>query len=201
LIRASTAAPYFFGPERIAVASGVEPGVFVDGGASPYNDPSIPLLMLASISAFGLRWPLAEDKLLLVSIGTGAFRTTVAARGLSRRPAGAFAVDALVGLIGDCQAASQTLLQWMGRSTSPWRLNSELGTLADDHLAGRPLFAYQRYDIRLERAWLADALGVAVDDSELQMLRRLDEPRAMPRLFELAQAAARKQVRAQHFGL
>ena len=35
LIRASTAAPYFFGPERIAIASGIEPGVFVDGAVRP----------------------------------------------------------------------------------------------------------------------------------------------------------------------
>jgi patatin-like phospholipase/acyl hydrolase len=69
LIRASTAAPFYFGPERIAINS-LDTGIFIDGGVTPFNNPAIALLMLATMDAYGLRWPLSPDGLLLVSIGT-----------------------------------------------------------------------------------------------------------------------------------
>lgn len=49
LLRASTAATYFFRPHKITIADDQPPGLFVDGGVSPFNDPSLLLLMAASI--------------------------------------------------------------------------------------------------------------------------------------------------------
>src|SRR4029077_7955917 len=72
-ILASTAAPTFFRPEFIKVA-GQERGAFVDGGASPHNDPALHLLMLASLKGYNIGWPLGHERLLLASVGTGFFR-------------------------------------------------------------------------------------------------------------------------------
>jgi len=94
------------------------------------------MLMLATMAAFGRKWRLSKDELFLISIGTGAFRTTIAARGLQRKPAGKFALDTLMGLIGDCQVASHTMLQWLSHSPMPWVINSEIGDLQGDHIAG-----------------------------------------------------------------
>ncbi|HKK73083.1 MAG TPA: patatin-like phospholipase family protein, partial [Candidatus Krumholzibacteria bacterium] len=46
LVRASTAAPYYFDPEHIEVAEG-EVGLFIDGGVSPHDNPALQLLLLA----------------------------------------------------------------------------------------------------------------------------------------------------------
>jgi predicted acylesterase/phospholipase RssA len=74
LVRASTAAPIYFPPEVIEC----EPGnpkksfVFVDGGVTPYNNPAFVLYRFATEPAFNLNWERGEDKLLLISVGTGA---------------------------------------------------------------------------------------------------------------------------------
>jgi uncharacterized protein len=74
LVRASTAAPIYFPPEVIEC----EPGnpkksfVFVDGGVTPYNNPAFLLYRFATDPAFNLEWPKGEDKLFLISVGTGA---------------------------------------------------------------------------------------------------------------------------------
>ena len=55
LVRASTAAPYFFEPQEIAIVPGRPPGLFVDGGITPHNNPALALLQLATIPAYGYR--------------------------------------------------------------------------------------------------------------------------------------------------
>src|SRR5579871_700388 len=69
LVRASTAAPTFFPPEVIPI--GDNPFVFVDGGVTMYNNPALQLFLMATAGPYNLRWPVGEDKLLLVSVGTG----------------------------------------------------------------------------------------------------------------------------------
>ena len=74
LVRASTAAPVYFPPEVI----GVDPDderktfVFVDGGITPYNNPAFLLYRFATDPAYNLQWETGEDRMLLISVGTGA---------------------------------------------------------------------------------------------------------------------------------
>jgi len=198
LIRASTAAPYYFGPERVPIETGAISGVFVDGGVTPYNNPSIPLLMLATMGPFGLRWKLARDNLLFISIGTGSFRARISPRDIELKPAGKFALDTLLGLVGDCQVASNTLMQWLSYSPDPWIINSEIGDLREEYLAGVPMLTYQRYDIWMERDWLRTNLGLNASDKDVARLRRMDDPANMPELFRLGREAAATQVQPQH---
>jgi hypothetical protein len=70
LIRASTAAPTYFDPESLPIGDNIRHGLFIDGGVSPYNNPTIALLMLSQLKAFKLCWPANPDDLKIVSIGT-----------------------------------------------------------------------------------------------------------------------------------
>ena len=69
LVRASTAAPTYFPPETIQV--GEHRFVFVDGGVTMYNNPAFQLFLMATVEPYSVCWPTGEDKMLLVSIGTG----------------------------------------------------------------------------------------------------------------------------------
>ena len=71
-LRASTAAPTYFVPQKLNVGPG-ETGVFVDGGASMANNPALQLFLVATLKGFPFRWPIGEDRLLLVSLGTGVW--------------------------------------------------------------------------------------------------------------------------------
>src|SRR5438876_2073702 len=69
LVRASTAAPTYFPPEVVKV--GQKEFIFVDGGITMYNNPSFQAFVMATVEPYNLNWPAGEDKILLVSVGTG----------------------------------------------------------------------------------------------------------------------------------
>lgn len=197
LIRASTAAPHYFAPEPIEILPGAPPGLFVDGGVSPYNNPALLLAMVATVPAYGFGWPWGAEHLSLISIGTGAFRSRLDAAKARRMSSTVLAVRALGGLIGDVQVETLAVLQWLGRTNTPWTINSEIGDLSD---APRPppLFSFARYDMRLERDWLAETLGVRLGERDITRLRRLDDAAAMPMAYEIATEAAARFVLPEH---
>jgi uncharacterized protein len=197
LIRASTAAPTFFAPEHIEVARGVS-GTFVDGGVSPHKNPALLLFMLATLGGYGFRWPTGDDRLMLLSLGTGQRPMTAAALPPRGAPSVALAALALHSVIEDCSWLGQAMLQWLGTSPAPWRIDSEVGDLAGDRLGERSALFYQRYDLIFSPDWLAEKLGIAVGERELAELSRMDHPELAARLLELGRAAARRQISAEH---
>jgi uncharacterized protein len=73
IVRASTAAPVFFVPEVIQWDSN-DPSktfTFVDGGMTPYNNPAFLMYRMCTSEPYHVNWPTGEDKLLVVSVGTG----------------------------------------------------------------------------------------------------------------------------------
>lgn len=192
VIRASTAAPYFFGPERIPISADVT-GSFIDGGISPYNSPTIPLLMLGTMQRYGLSWPVGPENLSMISIGTGSHAVKVRE---AWSPALKFAAETLGGLIADCQATSLMLMQWLSDPEQAWWLNGDIGSLEGEVLGGQPLLSFQRFDIRLERDWLQEHCGFSASEAELKRLRRMDNPSAMSELYDLARIAGDEHIAA-----
>lgn len=190
LVRASTAAPFFFGPERIPVSAEVT-GSFIDGGVSPYNSPVVPVLMLATMRRYGLCWSVGADRLSLISVGTGRYRHSTSS---AWNPAVKFAVETLRDLVDDCQGTSLMLLQWLGESDAPWWINRDVRDLQGEYLAGRPLLSFQRYDLMLEQGWLKENCGGELTKSEIRRFRRLDSASRISDLYALARAAAERQV-------
>ncbi|MCI0388875.1 MAG: patatin-like phospholipase family protein [Acidobacteria bacterium] len=74
LVRASSAVPIYFPPE-VRQWNPNDPAktfVFVDGGVTPYNNPSFLLYRMATQAPYRLNWKTGERNLLLVSVGTGS---------------------------------------------------------------------------------------------------------------------------------
>jgi len=215
LVRASTAAPYYFAPKRIRIAPRTAPpsqqvGLFVDGGVSPFNNPALMLLMLAGIKGYGLQWDLGADRLLMVSIGTGSYRMPLRPGFLLRAFPLAFAAKAVHGMVGDSDLLSLTLLQWLSAPRRPWEINAEIGTMegellgpADMKANPKPLLAFVRYDTRLEPSWLSERVGARLkrflDERFVEGLKQLDRPDMMEHMYEVGQAAAQDQVTADDF--
>jgi hypothetical protein len=127
LVRASAAAPGFFDPELIEIVAGQPPGLFVDGGLTPHNNPALLMLMVALLPAYGLNWHLGADNLLIVSVGTGSFRPTMDAR--SGVSALGLTARALIGMIAESQQLVLTPMTYFGQSPVEWPINSEIGDL------------------------------------------------------------------------
>ncbi len=198
LIRASTAAPTYFAPELIEVAHG-EIGSFVDGGVSPFVDPALQLFMLANLNGYGYCWPPGEDRLLLLSVGTGHVPMTEDASVIGRSSGIRLALTSLRSLMQDGKAVGQTLLQWLGRCPTPHVIDSEIDDPSGDRLAGTKFLHYIRYDIELEQQWFERELGVRLSASTVASLIQMDQPANAMRLLSIARNAATYQVNAMHF--
>ncbi|MGV8989429.1 MAG: patatin-like phospholipase family protein [Cypionkella sp.] len=196
VLLASTAAPSLFQPLTLQVAPDQREALFVDGAITPWNDPSVPLLMLARMKAFGLEWPTGPERLKLLSVGTGFFRDRITPERAFREPALAFAVQSLMTLIGDSATQTQMLMRWLGRPLHNRAVNSEIGDLADETFGPEPLFSYLRLDVPLEMDALA-AMGHPVVEKEMLELRRIDQPKTMSKLHEIASAVVELQLTAE----
>jgi hypothetical protein len=169
-------------------------GEFVDGGVSPFNNPALQALMYATLGGYRVRWKTGADRLLLISVGTGAADPGIA----PSRLAAEGAVKSLLGLMDDCAVLVETLMQWMSKSPTARPIDQELGTLEGDLLGGVPLLTYQRYDVSLAPADVL-ALKPGLDPARLASLPKMDVPDNLEMLHELGDLAARGRVVPEHF--
>lgn len=199
VVRASTAAPAFFDPESITIATegGGAPvqGNFVDGGVSPYNNPALQALMYVTMNGYNVGWPTGADKLLLVSLGTGAADPAVAKASL----AASQAIAALLSLMQDCATLQQTMLQWMSASRTARVLDRELGDLRHDLVGGAPLLSYLRYDVDLRQATVQALDPTLTDSEQIKSLSAMDAPGNMQTLQRLGTLAGERDVQTEDF--
>lgn len=204
VVRASTAAPYFFDPETIRIgrgSAGAKPvdGDFVDGGVSPHNNPSLQALMTATMPGYRLGWATGEDRLLVVSVGTGKANAEVGHANLIEGTPAIHAVLSLKALMEDCADQVETMMQWLSRSPTAREIDREMGTTGAP-LGGAPLCSYLRYNVLLESRWCEQQLGERFGPKALKALEVMDEPDNIPELDRVGRLAGRKLVKAEHFG-
>ena len=201
IVRASTAAPTYFAPEKIPIHSrdgSVVDGAFVDGGVTPFNDPALQLLMMAALQGHGLCWPTGKDKLLIVSVGTGQYRESRSAQAVIGDPAALQGIAALQSLMDDCERMNRATLQWLTNCLTPWIIDRAVGDMKLDSQSGPQLATYVRYNAVLEQPWLKTELGVDLDQAKVGQIRKMDDPSNMTDLSDLGRMAAAKQVQPDH---
>jgi uncharacterized protein len=167
LVRASTAAPVFFPPEVIDV--GDQRFIFVDGGVTVYNNPAFLLFLMATLPPYEVRWPAGEDKLLLVSVGTGLSENANLELRADQMNV-LYNVQSLpAALMFAAQVEQDMLCRVFGKTRSGEPLDSEVGDLVGNAapLASK-LFSYVRYNVDISRQGL-DRLGLkGIDESAVQ---------------------------------
>lgn len=198
LVRASTAAPVYFPPERVSV--GQHDFVFVDGGITMYNNPAFQTFLMATLEPYRLQWPTGEDQLLIVSLGTGV--SPDANADLSPDDMNLlYNASSLPSALMYAALNEQDLLcRVFGHCRWGAVLDREIGDLIDHAGTLRwptpsKLFSYVRYNAELTRAGL-DALGLA--GIEPRQVQKLDSVAHIGELQQVGQAVAR-QVTASHF--
>jgi hypothetical protein len=195
IVRASTAAPHYFDPQEIQIVEGAPPALFVDGGLTPHNDPSLALMLAATLPSYRIEWPFGADKLTIVAIGTGSYRASFkSAKDLRRASSVTIALRSLMQQIADNQQLTLTLMAWLGKGGPRWEINSEIGDLSTIEPPFGALFRFLRYDVKLEPDWLKDTLDVCLSPRDLARARRFDDPEIMPILDDLGRRAAKLQM-------
>ena len=195
LIRASTAAPTFFAPERLEL-SGDKSFYFEDGGMTAYNNPAFLLYRMATEPAYRCRWATGEEEMMLVSIGTGmAFRPlgTPSHRGEGLLTSAKTIPSELMRSI----AVEQDIAcRTVGRCVHGGELERELGDLMTPHDPERPkAFVYARYDIDISEQGLKSSGLADIDAGTLAM----DNAAAMPELLRIGAVAGQQVNMRLHF--
>jgi uncharacterized protein len=196
LVRASTAAPVYFPPEVVPV--GDRSFVFVDGGVTMYNDPAFQLFLMATHDAYGLRWPTGEDRLLLVSVGTG-----VAPKADDRLRPGDMnllynAASVPAALMSAALHEQDTLCRVFGRCRHGATIDLEIGDLlTGPGLMAERLFTYVRYNAELTRSGL-DELGLR--DVDPEHVQRMDSVEHIGELQRVGMRAGRAVDRSHFAG-
>jgi uncharacterized protein len=199
VVRASTAAPAYFDSQSITIARAADAkstvGEFVDGGVSPFNNPALMAMMYATMAGYRVNWPTGADKLLVVSIGTGAADPTVTHASLAAKQA----VDALLSLMNDTATLQEVLLQWLSSSPTARRINRELGDLSADVLNGVPALSYLRYNVDLRPGSVQQLEPGLQDPQVIESLSAMDAPTNMAVLHRLGVLAAQRDIQQVHF--
>lgn len=197
VVRASTAAPSYFDSQPIEIGTGNDAkvtGEFIDGGMSPFNNPSLMAVMYATLEGYRMNWPTGADRMLVVSIGTGRADKQVKRSALAAE----LALKGLVGLMDDCAAMQEMVLQWMSTSRTARALDREVGDLQHDLIAPAPLISYLRYNGDLG----VDAVKTLLPDlgdEKIRSLTEMDVPQNMQTLYELGKLTAARDVLANDF--
>ena len=206
IVRSSTAAPTYFPPEVVTLGEGKDAYsfIFVDGGVTPYNNPSFLVFLMATVKAYRLGWSAGEDKILLVSIGTG---TTPDADD-NLRPSQLNLLHSATSIPGALMfgASNQQdmLCRVFGKCIEGGQLDREIeGLMGSGSLImgsesqGLPKhFTYMRYNVELTSSGLGK-LGLG--DIDPRAVQQMDSVDHMDKLLKIGKAVGEQQVRAEHF--
>jgi len=203
LVRASTAAPAYFRPETLQWDPNdpEKTFVFVDGGVTPYNNPSFLMYKMATQAAYGLNWKTGEKNLLIVSVGTGSAPSAGAYNNL---------LDTLKELPGNLMYAMQVdqdiNCRTVGRCIFGAHIDRELKDMIPLDSKGQPLsmdtdankhFLYARYNADLSALGLQEIRLSHIDSDEV---REMDSVKNISQLREIGRVVGKNQVKVkEHF--
>ena len=207
LVRASTAAPVFFPPEKVRL--GDTESVFVDGSITPYSNPALIAALTAILPGYHMDWPTGPDKIRVVSIGTLAFSSELSVSHPSLW-LGAIAAKIPAALLQSMGWQQDYLCRCLGECIFGEILDGEVGFLVDAADAERkdsegkcsfPVwrprpaeswFSYVRYNRTFKKAEMLEILN------KYPNLARLDAVKGIPHLIEVGQKYAEEHVKLEH---
>jgi len=195
LVRASTAAPTYFPPETVKIGS--DEFLFEDGAVTMYNNPAFQLFVMATAEAYNLSWPVGEEKLLLVSVGTGLCPHADAQLRAGEMNLLYNAGSIPAALMYAAQVQQDSLCRMFADVRAGCELDREIGDVRDKGIpATNKMFTYMRYNAELTEQGLAD-LGIGdIRPKDVQPLDSTDHIADMQRV---GRAVAERIVAMSHF--
>jgi uncharacterized protein len=188
IVRASTAAPTYFQPEKLDL--GPRQFHFIDGGVSPFNNPAHLAFLVATLPEYRIGFATGEDRLVLVSVGTGMTRKHPMPKAIENMHLLDQAKSSFKLLLDSVSANQDMLCRLWGRCLVGEPIDSEIGDLKDSALVSPKLFSYLRYN----RLFSPEELIAP----ELGNLMEMDNLGSIDFLRDAGAAYARSAVQADH---
>jgi hypothetical protein len=162
-----------------------------------YNNPALQLFLMATLDVYRLGWLTGEDKMLLVSVGTGAAAEANANLAPDQMNLLYNAASVPSALMSSASVQQDLLCRVLGRCVHGAPIDREVGDFIDSRGLAQPrLFTYARYNVDLSAAGLS---GLGLGHIEPENVQRLDSIDYMDELRAVGQAAAEQQVQPDHF--
>jgi hypothetical protein len=197
LVRASTAAPVYFPPEVVKV--GEHESVFVDGGITTYNNPAFQAFLMATVKRYNLNWPTGEDRMLVVSVGTGISPEANADLDPSDMNLLYNAGSIPSALMFATLIEQDFLCRVFGKCLAGDKLDNEVGTMIGAEGEGPvspKLFTYLRYNAELTVQGLADLDISGINPKDVQ---KLDSVKHIKQLQLIGRKVVEKKMQSEHF--
>ncbi|MCA9182174.1 MAG: patatin-like phospholipase family protein [Planctomycetales bacterium] len=202
LLRASTAAPTFFPPELIVLAPGTPDEyqfIFIDGGITTYNNPAFLAFQMVTAAPYKIEWPVGEEQLLIVSVGTGSAADTWQDLSTGDMTLLHHAKNLPGALMNAASAGWDMACRNLGACRFGGKIDREFGDMVmkdeDKNTTNPKLFTYVRYNPELTRDALA-ALGLPQINPE--KVRQLDAIGNIPDLQRIGELYADRYVNINH---
>lgn len=198
IVRASTAAPSFFEPEIIDIGEGEE-GVFVDGGMSMMNNPSLQLFLVATLKGFRLNWDAGEDKIMIVSVGTGRRDKLLLGAKWRDPKLWHIATQAPDQFMSDAGELVEVMMHFIGKGTGPLRkIDADVEDLSEDAINGNKAFSYLRYNVEMTKPNLESLKISGLTEDKVMDLMNMDSAENVEQLIAIGEQSAKQQVKAEH---
>lgn len=195
IVRASTAAPSFFEPEHISF--GDKEFIFIDGGVTPYNNPSFQTFLMATSEPYKLCWDVGVEKMLLVSVGTGMIPDEKIDLKTKDMHLGYTASQTPKALMNAASVEQDILCRTFGNCLYGDTIDMEVGDLMQTKgPLKEKLFTYMRYNTKLDTQGLSEIGITDVDPSNLWAMDNIEH---IDDLDSIARIAAKKKVKTEHF--
>lgn len=195
LIRASTAAPTYFPPEEIKIGNNTF--LFVDGGVTMYNNPSFQMFKMATMPAYKMNWHTGEERMLIVSVGTG--HAPDANKDLDSSDMNLlYAAGSVPSALMAAALHEQDLLcRVFGKCLVGDEIDLEIGDLKDTTApGGANLFTYLRFNAELTKQGLSKLDLEGIEPKDVQ---KLDSIEAIGDLQRIGRRVAARTVQHRHF--
>lgn len=155
LVRASTAAPTYFPPERIQV--GKQAFEFIDGGISPFNNPSHLAYLHATQPGYQLDWETGEESLFLLSVGTGEFPSALKKRPQSDMHKIEHVRNIVASLISSTSIQQDICCRSIARLLYGAPIDREIGDMRSLNSSANASLSYTRYNKSYQEADFQEA--------------------------------------------
>ena len=162
-----------------------------------FNNPAFQLFLMATSEPYRLLWPTGDDKMLLISVGTGA--SANANSNLSPEEMNLLYNAGTIpsALMAAALHEQDFLCRIFGKCLAGDSLDREIGSVIGQGIPDVPkLFTYARYNAELSREGL-DALGL--EHINAGHVQQIDSVEHIGEMQEVGQALAQQKVKTEHF--
>jgi len=201
LLRATSAAPSYFKPHEITFNDN-ESAIFIDGGVSMANNPSLMMYLLSTIEGYGYKWKSSSDHILLTSVGTGFKKMVIQKEEKSKmlnKKSVLWAKEIPDLFMFDASEMNQYIMQILSIPMRPEKINSEILNLENDLITNKPLLEYCRYNNSLGKDNLASLGFDALSKKQLNNIDKMDKGENAKILNEIGLISGSKSVLKSHF--